>query len=119
MIIYHLITGQALEAARQSGSHTTDSLHTEGFIHFSQAHQVAGVANKYYRTTPDLYVLYVETEHLSAPLKFEPPAHPAGGDTAQPDPHGLFPHLYGPLNMAAVIKAVPFVPGPGGMYQFP
>src|SRR5512146_1618606 len=80
----------------------------QGFIHASTASQVSGVANSFYQDAPDLLLLVIDAERLTAPLRYdEVPG------AAEP-----FPHIYGPLNPDAVIQALPFPPGPDGTFSF-
>jgi uncharacterized protein (DUF952 family) len=53
-------------------------------------------------------LLYVKTESLSVPLKWE---------TSRND--DLFPHLYGDLPVAAVHRIEPLPLGPDGRHVFP
>jgi uncharacterized protein (DUF952 family) len=63
----------------------------DGFIHFSTAAQVRETARRHFGGHTDLIVLEVEAADLGEALRWEPSR---GGD--------LFPHLYGPLDTAAV-----------------
>ena len=53
-LIFHITTAAAWEQARAAGAYTADSLATEGFIHCSDPHQVAWVANTRFRGRSDL-----------------------------------------------------------------
>jgi uncharacterized protein (DUF952 family) len=63
----------------------------DGYIHFSTAAQVADTAAKHFAGMSDLVLVAVEAEDLGGALKWETSR---GG--------ALFPHLYGPLPVAAV-----------------
>jgi uncharacterized protein (DUF952 family) len=65
----------------------------DGFIHFSTARQVRETAAKHFAGQRDLLILTVEAERLGDALKWEPSR---GGD--------LFPHLYGKLQLADVLR---------------
>ncbi|MCZ4315862.1 DUF952 domain-containing protein [Comamonadaceae bacterium G21597-S1] len=107
--IFHIGTRTALTAARQSGHYRAPSLDSEGFIHFSQAHQVRAVLEVFYAGQPDLVLLVVDAELLTAPLRYEPPATLLARDLAAATsiaPDQLFPHLYGPLNTEAIVDTV-------------
>jgi uncharacterized protein (DUF952 family) len=116
--IYHITGGEAAAQARQSGEYRAESLESQGFIHFSQIHQVLGVANNFYTGQTGLVVLVVDTDRLKAPLKFEPPVHP-GTPAVDVPADGLFPHLYGPLNFDAVLRVVDLPAGPRGDFELP
>jgi uncharacterized protein (DUF952 family) len=105
--IFHICSRAQAEAARASGTYTAPSLATEGFIHFSRAHQVQGVRTAFYAGQQDLVLLVVDPALLQAPLRYEAPAHPSSHSTAPaPSPAQRFPHLYGPLPWSAVIDVV-------------
>lgn len=116
--IYHITTRDAALAARSSGEYRPESLTREGFIHFSQRHQVLDVANAFYRGQANLVLLVVEPSRLKAELRYEAPAHPSVSSSA-PGPENQFPHLYGPLNMDAVLEVVDFPPGADGLFSLP
>ena len=63
------------------------------------------VANARFRGADDLVLLCVAVDRLKAPLRYEP------GD---PGSDELFPHLYGALDVGAVLRVLPFAEGPDG-----
>jgi uncharacterized protein (DUF952 family) len=65
----------------------------DGFIHFSSAAQVRQTAAKHFAGQRDLLLVSVEAERLGDVLRYEPSR---GGD--------LFPHLYGKLRLADVLR---------------
>ena len=124
--IFHITPHAAWEAARLEGSYRPALLVTEGFIHFSQAHQVLQVANAFYAGQPGLALLEVETSLLRAELRWEPPTGPpvetsevSGTLEVSGPADGLFPHLYGPLDLDAVLAVHDFSPGPDGLFSLP
>ena len=72
------------------------SLEEEGFIHCSFAFQVQQIADLVYRGRHDVVLLEIDPQRLIAPVKVE------SLDGAE-----AFPHIYGPLNREAVIRATP------------
>lgn len=112
--ILHITTRAAWDEARSAGVYTAASLNDVGFIHFSTREQTAQTANRFYHGQPGLVLLVVDTERLTAPLKWEAPAHPTGDDAGQ-----KFPHLYGTLNLDAVTSVVDFPPQADGTFQLP
>ena len=85
-----------------------DSLRTEGFIHCSNADQVARVANLFYRDRPALLVLRIDADRLGPLLRDE------DAGTGE-----KFPHLYTPLDRGTVLDVFPLVRGPDGDWIFP
>jgi uncharacterized protein (DUF952 family) len=69
----------------------------DGFVHCTAGDTLMlAVANRFYRATPgDFVLLVIDPARLTAPLKWE-----ASGDDLAP----LFPHIYGPIDRAAVLE---------------
>jgi uncharacterized protein (DUF952 family) len=101
-VIYHLALPADWAAARQAGEYTVStrgvSLAEQGFIHASTAAQVATVARAFYADAGDLLLLTIDESRLTAPLRYDPVP-------GAPDP---YPHIYGPLNLDAVVTAEPY-----------
>jgi len=99
-VLYHLATRHDWERAVRDGAYRTStlgaSLATVGFIHASFGHQVAGVARVAYAAERQpLVLLEIARARLVPAVRLEP-----GGDE-------MFPHLYGPLDPAAVVAVHP------------
>jgi uncharacterized protein (DUF952 family) len=109
--ILHITSRAAWNQAQREGAYRPASLASEGFIHLSKPDQVIRVANAFYRDQPDLVLLHVDPARLQAPLRYEDAAHPAASEEGE-----QFPHLYGPLNLDAVIKVTELKPGADGSY---
>jgi uncharacterized protein (DUF952 family) len=101
--IVHITTRSAWELARSSGRYDPPSLAVEGFIHFSDVEQVVAVANAAFSGQDDLVLLCVAVDRLEAPLRYE--SSDAGGES--------FPHVYGALNLDAVLAVMPLVEDDG------
>ena len=97
--IYKILADAAYDAAKSEGQFlgTADDLR-DGFIHFSAGHQVAATLDKHYRGQEGLLLLWVNPDRLGDALKWEVSR---GGD--------LFPHLYAPLDLDAVVAEAPLV----------
>jgi uncharacterized protein (DUF952 family) len=100
----------------KQGVYHTDSLSREGFIHCSKASQIVDVANSFYRGQQGLVLLVIDLSKLKPELKWEPPAEPAPTHARAGD---LFPHIYGPLNLDAVVKVLDFEPLADGTFSLP
>ena len=75
-----------------------------GFIHLSAAHQVDATAQRFYGYLPaaEVLLLTIDPRRLStAGLELREEPAPESGE--------LFPHLYAPLPMDAVLLAQPLV----------
>jgi uncharacterized protein (DUF952 family) len=118
-MIYHITTQSDWNAAQQSGAYTAASLASEGFIHCSTAAQVVKVGNAFYRNTPNCVLLCLDETRLTAPLKWEAPAHPDPNNPPPVEAQELFPHVYGTINVDAVVRVVAFNLGADGLYVLP
>jgi uncharacterized protein (DUF952 family) len=80
----------------------------DGFIHFSTEDQVRETAARHFSGQERLLLMAIDAAALGAALKYEVSR---GG--------ALFPHLYGPLDLAAVKWARPLPLGDDGLHEFP
>ncbi len=96
------------QAAREGVFHGSEADRRDGYIHFSAAGQLAETAQKHFAGERDLVLVTVEAGRLGPELKWEPAR---GG--------ALFPHLYGPLRLSAVVAVEPLALGPGGQHVLP
>ena len=103
--IYVLMSPETLRESTRTGTYAPESLATEKFIHASPANQLTRIANKYYRDNDTVHVAVVRKSRVTAPVKWEP----ATG--------GLYPHIYGKLNMDAAEKTIAFFKNNEGEYQ--
>lgn len=135
--IYHLALAEEWQAAQRQGSYRRStrglSLEQVGFIHASRADQLAATYRRFYGDVGPVTLLTIDPQQLTAPLRYEP-APQRGGDagsdrsaeaggeeraekTGYESSEGgekggeLFPHIYGPLPLEAVLNAEPFALG--------
>jgi len=101
-VILHLLTATDWSRLRSDTTLSPASLATEGFVHCTgDDDTLLAVANRFYTTVDEtMVVISLDVARLTASVKWEPPAHPDGRAAAPDDP--LFPHVYGPLELAAV-----------------
>jgi uncharacterized protein (DUF952 family) len=116
-MIYHITSRKAWREAQQRGDYRVESFEKEGFIHCSTGAQVLPVAEKYYPGRRGLLVLVIDPAHLTSDLKWEPPAEgaPPPG-VPQGDP---FPHVYGPINLDAIVRVLDLETHPDGKHSVP
>lgn len=112
--LLHIAERAHWQTAVDSGTPYTMStlgrtLDDEGFIHCSSdLAQLDGVLGRFYTAVPrtDLVLLEIDVSRLDVPVRYEP-----GGDsTGDLTGDEVFPHVYGPIPLSAVIGAKP-VPG--------
>jgi uncharacterized protein (DUF952 family) len=112
-LIYHIAARADWERALRDGAYVTSTrgvtLAEQGYIHASEAAQVAGVANAFYAGAgEDLVLLVIDPARVEAEIRYED----------VPGADAPFPHIYGPLNPGAVTAVLPFAPGPDGAFTF-
>jgi uncharacterized protein (DUF952 family) len=107
--IYKIANRDAWDKARCDGQFagSADDLR-DGYIHLSTATQVKGTLSKHFGGQRDLILIEIDAVVLGTLLKWEPSR---GG--------ALFPHLYAPLEMQAVISETPLELGEDGQHRLP
>lgn len=109
MRIYKILPRAEWSAAQAAGRFDGSAVdHQDGYIHFSTAAQASETARRYFAGQADLVVLEIEGDDLGDALKWEPSR---GGD--------LFPHLYGALDVGAVLAVHEAPPGADGVPETP
>src|SRR5215218_6058147 len=102
--IYHLAPAERWRDWPAEQPYLPAEYAADGFIHCTAGEELMlSVANRFYRDAPSEFVLLViDPARLSAPLKWEAPAHPDGDVRADLAP--LFPHIYGRIERAAIVE---------------
>ena len=96
-LIFHIAVAEDVDNAAQTGRYHCDSLGSEGFVHCCQPEQLEGVIERYYSGVTGLMLLHIDSDSLVPDLVYE---NTVGGED-------LFPHVYGEINMDAVVQIVP------------
>jgi glutathione S-transferase len=111
-MIFHITFESDWDKAKEQGEYRLSTkgrtLEEQGFIHGGTATQVAPVANLIYGSDEGLVVLVIDEERLSSPLQYD----------VVPGWDEPLPHIYGPLNLAAVVSTLPLTRGADGKYEF-
>ncbi len=107
--IVHITSRDAWQAAQHAGRCEAASLHSEGFIHCSTREQVVAVANRLFKGREDLLLLRIDADRVTHEIRRE---NLSGGED-------LYPHIYGPINLDAVIDVLPFACEADGTFELP
>ncbi|WP_028751131.1 DUF952 domain-containing protein [Rhizobium leucaenae] len=108
-VVYKIVPDTLWQQARQTGVFNGASIDlTDNFIHLSTAKQAKETAARYFVGQQGLLLVAIDGDALGDKLVFEPSR---GGD--------LFPHLYAPLQLSAVLWEKPLPIGPDGAHIFP
>ncbi|PWC28926.1 DUF952 domain-containing protein [Teichococcus aestuarii] len=111
-LIYTMVRDADWREARAAGQYRGSAEDArDGFLHFSTAAQLRASAAKHRAGQPDLWLVAADAAALGVALRWEPAS---GGKRP-----GLFPHLYGPLPLAAVRWSMPLPLGPDALHRFP
>ena len=108
-IIFHITTRVAWERAPADGSYQPEAFPVDGFIHCSTRNQVIQVANTRFRGQAGMVLLSIGTDKVIPEIVYE---NLEGGQE-------LFPHIYGRLNVDAVVEVIEFEPGTDGYFTLP
>jgi uncharacterized protein (DUF952 family) len=99
-MIFHIAEPTEWAAAQIAGDYRVSSrgrtLADEGFIHASRRDQVLGVAEAFYADATDVLLLTIDPDRLTSPVRDDEIA-----------PGVVFPHIYGPINLDAVVHVAP------------
>lgn len=107
-IILHITSLEQWKKAKAIGLCDGDILVSQGFIHCSTPRQVIKVANVLNFDQKGLVLLCIEPEKVNAQVRYE------GYEGEE-----IYPHIYGRLNIDAVVKVVGFEPGNDGTFKLP
>jgi uncharacterized protein (DUF952 family) len=106
--ILHIAHSDRWAQAKNLGIYRSDTLDSEGFIHCSTSTQVIGSANRFFKGLANLVVLVIDLDRVKPEIRYE-----------GADPHNLFPHIYGELNIDAVIKVIDLESDSSGLFIMP
>jgi uncharacterized protein (DUF952 family) len=108
-IIYKICIRSLWREAEASGRFDGAPIDVQdGYLHFSTVSQVHETAARHFAGQNDLLLIAIDAEQLGQNLRYEPSR---GGD--------LFPHLYAPLPLSAVLWTRPLDLGADGRHIFP
>lgn len=106
-IIVHITQNVQWEQAKATGIYYNDTLDSQGFIHCSTISQIEKTANTFFVNQTGLVLLCIDSEKVQSEIKYE-----------VVDEEN-FPHIYGALNIDAVIYAIAFPPESNGTFKLP
>ncbi len=107
--IFHLALPEDWAGAFETGEYRMSTrglpLDAVGFIHASFRSQVEATANRFYGDLEQLVRLTIDPLKVPSEIRVEPP---------EPGSDERFPHIYGPLPIAAVVVTDLWFRGPAG-----
>lgn len=111
--IFHITQRQQWEVAQQQGIYHGASLEPEGFIHCSTLPQISKVANFFFAGQTGLVLLCIDGDRLHSQLRYDLVEDKLAKNSES------FPHVYGPLNLDAIVQVLDFEPQPDGTFGLP
>ncbi len=104
-VTYHLVPEDVWEARSKGTEYLPEAYEADGFVHCTDGEtELVAVGNRYYTGDARPYVVVsISRDRLTAPVKYEDPAR-------------IFPHIYGPLNLDAVVDVRPVLRGKDGTF---
>ncbi|MGY2132014.1 DUF952 domain-containing protein [Hymenobacter sp. HD11105] len=111
-MIYRIAELADWQTAQQTGFFVSADLRAEGFIHASELYQVEATANRYYAGRTDIILLELDESELWVA------AVPVKREYAQAR-NDYFPHVFAPIPLAAIVRALPFQTEPDGQHALP
>lgn len=91
--IYHFVMPDYFHQYDEKSDYYPARFEQEGFIHCCFVEQIDHVITHHFRDVDDVYILKLDQTKILAKLIVEGEGHPLG-----------FPHIYGPINMDAIIS---------------
>ncbi len=103
--IYHLTPASVFPEHVANGRYTPGSLADEGFVHCTASRErTLDVAQDYFANCAEpLLALEIDPRRLAHPVRYEEPAPIAGGGRRHLADGVLFPHVYGPIDLDAIV----------------
>ena len=92
---YHLVSVESWIGSDLGGPYAAASLAVEGFVHCTDGMtEMVATANRHYRDDPRRFlVLTVDLDAAGSPWRVK-------------DEGGIYPHVFGPIERAAILRVV-------------
>ena len=105
--ILHVTTPEAWRRGAETPYYEAESLASEGFIHNCRPDQLRGVLGRHFAGHRALVLLVVDPARLTSEVR-EEESHDE-----------TFPHVYGPIDRAAVVSVLPIETDSTGRFSLP
>lgn len=104
-LAYHLVPRNWYHRQPQDGHYLPQAYSQDGFVHLTHGeHEMIEVGNRYYTGDPRPYLLLtIDLDHVSAEVCYE-------------DAELRYPHVYGPIDRAAILAVREVYRGPMGLF---
>lgn len=106
--VFHLTDPASWDAAQATGEIIPPGFAAEGFVHCSTQAQLVGTIERHFAGVDELTLLELDQEALGDALRWE-----------ESRPGKLYPHVYRPLVLTDVVRAIAWHRQPDGSVQLP
>ena len=107
--IYHFALPACFQTQKVNGEYIPEKFSEDGFIHCSYRNQLLGVLSRHFTNTEELVLLVIDRSQVACDVIDE---NTYGGTE-------LFPHIYGALPLAAVLRTYPLTRNEKGIFDLP
>ena len=104
--IFNLMSAEMWEKIKDHEYFKPASLDKEGFVHCCTEDQIVWAAERFYTNNDEIVLLKIDVSKLENPVKYEP------------SNNMMFPHIYGPLNLNAVVHVSLLLSNGHGVFDF-
>lgn len=106
-LIFHLVSKEDWKERKIDSRYSPQSIDAEGFIHCSSGKSIEETANRLFKGNENLLLIVINTSLIESDLKYE-----------EDEKTGVtYPHIYGPLNLDAVIDKIPLATENDGSFN--
>ncbi len=118
-VIFHLLPESEHRAHPADRAYTPATFAADGFIHCTgDTETLLAVANAFFADLREPLLCYaVDTDRLTVPVRWEPPAPVSGAENTPHPVETLFPHVYGAIDRAAIVDILPLHRDESGRWQ--
>lgn len=106
-LIFHVVKKENWKSQKKDSRYHPESLDSDGFIHCSTGRTIEEVTNRLYKDQDDILLIIINTTLVEPEIRYE---NSGNSDTK-------YPHIYGPLNMDAVIDKIELASEDDGGYK--
>ncbi|NGP76397.1 DUF952 domain-containing protein [Balneolaceae bacterium YR4-1] len=106
-LIFHVVKKEDWKTQKKDSRYHPETIDTEGFIHCSTGRNIEEVTNRLYSGEDDILLIIINTTLVDPEIRYEN----CGNSDIK------YPHIYGPLNMDAVIDKIELASEDDGSYK--
>lgn len=106
-LIFHLVKKNDWKEQKKESRYAPESLDSHGFIHCSSGDDIEGVANRLFKGEEGVLLIVINTTLIEPELKYE----------EDEETGTRYPHIYGPLNLDAVVDKIELATDDDGLFE--